>query len=323
MLKLLVVVGAFVLAAQQLSAPDTGRSVEWLPQVPVPTPPPPQPPAPPSPPPATDIYELAFDGTLDTLKNVRPRAIANERGYENQPSFTPDGSAILFTANRDGKQTDIYEFDRKTQRIRQLTVTPEGEYSATITPDGTGFSVIRVEADSTQRLWRFDRNGTNPRVVLADVKPVGYHAWIDDDQLALFVLGQPPTLQHARVSTGKAAVVAQNIGRSLHRIPNTRTVSFVHRESPENVWVKRFDPAGGAVTPLVRMRQGNDERDVGWAPDGTLLTSAGTKIYAWRRGEKDWREIYDVVAHKLGAVTRMAVAPDGRTIAVVVNEAAR
>ena len=320
MVKPLLLVGALIVGAPHIVAPDYVDLSSASVQVQIPTPPPP-PPLPP--PPGTDIYELTFDGRLDSLRGTEPVAMTRERGYENQPFYTPDGATILFTANLDGKQTDIYEFDRKTRRVRQLTSTPEGEYSATTTPDGKGFSVIRVEADSTQRLWRFDRNGANPRVVLTDIKPVGYHAWVDDDQLALFVLGKPSTLQHAKVSTGKATVIAQNIGRSLHRIPETRAVSFVHRESAEIVWVKQFDPASGAITPLVQMRQGNNESDVAWTPDGALLMSAATSIYAWRRGEKDWREVYDVAAHKLGAVTRMAVAPDGRSIAIVVNEPAR
>jgi dipeptidyl aminopeptidase/acylaminoacyl peptidase len=324
--KPLLLVAALVWAGQHVIAPESAVvpesvAVSWAShQVKIPTPPPPPPPPPP---PGTDIYELSFDGRLDSLSAVAPVAVVRERGYENQPFYTPDGAAILLTANLDGKQTDIYEFDRKTRQVRRLTATTEGEYSATVTPDGKGFSVIRVEADSTQRLWRFDRNGTNPRLVLTEIRPVGYHTWIDDDQLALFVLGKPATLQHARVSTGKTVVIAQNIGRSLHTIPNTRAVSFVHRESAQAVWVKQFDPATGAITPLVQLQQGNNEGDVTWTPDGTLLMSAGTKVYAWRRGDKDWREVYDVAAHKLGAVTRLAVAPDGRSIALVVNEPAR
>jgi dipeptidyl aminopeptidase/acylaminoacyl peptidase len=274
-------------------------------------------------PPGTDIYELAGDGTLESWAKASPQPIATERGYDNQPFYTPDGARLLFTANRDGKQTDIYEFDRKTRRARALISTPEGEYSPTATPDGSGISVIRVEADGTQRLWRFEASGGNPRVLLTDIRPVGYHAWIDPDQLALFVLGKPSTLQHARVSTGKATVVAQNIGRSLHRIPNTATVSFVHREGTDNVWVKQFDPATGNITPLVRLLPGNEERDVAWTPDAAMLMSAGTKVFAWRRGEKEWREILDVSGRKLGAVTRMAVAPDGRALALVINEGTR
>ncbi len=313
----MVLLGALLLAASPVVAPDVVPPFslpDQVARIPAPPPPPPPPPTP------TDIHELSFDGGLDGLKNARLTPVATERGYDNQPSFTPDGGAILFTSNRGGLPTDIYEFERATRRTRQLTSTAEAEYSATITPDGKAFSVIRVEADSTQRLWRFDRDGSNPRLVLTDIKPVGYHAWIDEDQLALFVLGQPSTLQHARVSTGKAAVIAQNIGRSLHRIPNTRTVSFVHRETPDTIWVKRFDPSTGAVTALVRMPKGNDEGDVAWSPDGTLLMSAGMKILAWGPGDKDWREVYDVARHKLGAVSRMAVAPDGRALAIVVQE---
>jgi hypothetical protein len=276
-------------------------------------------PTPATAPPATDIYELAFDGTLESFAKASPQPVSVERGYDNQPFYTPDGSNLLFTANRDGKQTDIYEFNRKTRRSTPLTSTPEGEYSPTITPDGKGISVIRVEADGTQRLWRFDLNGRNPRVVLNDVMPVGYHAWIDGDQLALFVLGKPSTLQHARVSTGKAAVIAQNIGRSLHKVPNSTLVSFVHREGSET-WVKQFNPASGGITPLVQLLPGNDERDVAWTSDGTLLMSAGTKIHGWRRGDKTWREVADVSGWKLGNVTRMAAAPDNRALAIVVNE---
>jgi hypothetical protein len=274
-----------------------------------------------APPPATDIYELAFDGTVQGLKNATPRPVATERGYDNQPAYTPDGAAILYTANRDGKQMDIYEFDRRTRTSRRLVSTPEGEYSPTLTPDG-GISVIRVEADGVQRLWRFDRTGSNPRLVLTDIKPVGYHAWIDADQLALFVLGQPATLQHARVSTGKGRIVAQNIGRSLQRIPGKSAVSFIHREAADNVWVKQFDAASGQVAPLVRAIKGNDDPYVVWMADGTMLMSGGTKIYAWRSGDDGWREVYDGGVHKLAAMTRLALAPDGRSLAVVVSEAA-
>jgi dipeptidyl aminopeptidase/acylaminoacyl peptidase len=272
-----------------------------------------------APPPSTDIYELVFDGRLDALAAAKPQPVATERGYENQPFYTPDGGALLFTANRDGKQMDIYEFDRRTRRTRVLIATPEGEYSPTVMPDGQQLSVIRVEADATQRLWRFDRSGSNPHVILSDIKPVGYHAWIDADQLALYVLGKPATLQHARVSTAKASIVTEGIGRSLQRVPQTTRVSFVQRESATVVWVKEFDPGSGAVTPLVRLIDG-EEHDTAWTGDGTLLVSAGTKIHAWRRGEKTWREVADVMGHKLGAVTRMAVAPDGRALAIVVNE---
>jgi Tol biopolymer transport system component len=272
----------------------------------------------PAPPPSTDIYLVEMSGGLDSLNAAKPQPIAIEQGYDNQPSFTPDSRTVLFTANRDGKQTDIYEHTRGgTTRV--LIATPEGEYSPTITPDG-GVSVIRVESDGTQRLWRFDRNGSNPHVLLANVKPVGYHAWIDGGRLVLFVLGPPATLRLARPGEGSAETVATDIGRSIQRIPGGRAVSFVQREGEARFVVKQLDPDSKRITTLTDAVAGSTDRDSAWTPDGTLLMSAGTRIFAWKVGETTWREVYDVKPHRLGAVSRIAVAPDGKAIAFVVSQ---
>jgi Tol biopolymer transport system component len=268
------------------------------------------------PPPSTDIYLVEMSGGLESLKNARPQPIAAEKGYENQPSFTPDGSAILFTANRDGKQMDIYEHTRGGS-TRQLIATEEGEYSPTITPDGA-ISVIRVEADGTQRLWRFERNGTAPRVLITNVKPVGYHAWIDGGRLALFVLGPPATLQLARPGEGPADIVATDIGRSIHRIPGGRAVSFVQREADGKFVVKQLDPDSKRITAITEVVAGSSDRDTAWMPDGTLLMSAGARVFAWKRGDASWREVFDVKPHGLGNVSRLSVSPDGRALAFVV-----
>jgi Tol biopolymer transport system component len=277
---------------------------------------------------ATDIHLFPMAGGVDSLSRSTPQPLAAQRGYENQPFFDPDGRRVLYTANLDGKQTDIYEFDRTTRQTRQLTRTPEGEYSPTIPrarPTHAalardGFSVIRVEADGTQRLWQFDRDGRNPTLVLADIKPVGYHAWIDGDRLALYVLGTPPTLQLAPVSTGKAETMARDIGRTLRLVPDTSLVSFVQKEGDERYSVQSLDPSTGKAERITETVPGSFDRDYEWMPDGrTLLMSAGTRVFAWSRGG-DWREVLDVAAHKLGAVTRLAVSPNADALAIVTAE---
>ena len=259
------------------------------------------------------------------MKGAKPTVVSNVAGYDNQPMFSLDGTRILFSANHDGKQFDIYGFDRATGRVSQLTRTPENENSPTFLPSGVGeaggFSVVQTEMDKTQRLYRFDAQGRNPQLILADIKPVGYHAWIDNDRLGLFVLGQPNSLQLASVKTGKGEVVASGIGRSLHRIPGTRAISFVHREPSGEFWIKQIDVDSKKIDPLTRVVDGNSERDMAWMPDGkTVLMSGGTKIYSWTRGAEAWTEVFDAAAHGLGAVTRLAVSPKGDAAAIVVAE---
>src|SRR5216110_2324765 len=79
--------------------------------------------------PDTEIF-LAPLSTRDGALIVWPPInITNSPGYDNQPSFTPDGRSILFTSIRgssaDGPaQTDIYRYDVSTGTIARVTSTP-------------------------------------------------------------------------------------------------------------------------------------------------------------------------------------------------------
>ncbi len=269
-------------------------------------------------PPGTDIYLAGLRGVGHHIQVGTPVNATHRTGYDNQPFFTPDGRAFLFTSVTDG-QADIWRYDIAANRSVQLTrTTPESEYSATPLPDGTGFSVVRVEADSTQRLWRFDWDGTHPALVLAGVKPVGYHAWGDDHTLALFVLGllgQPATLQIADLRTGQATPVASDIGRGVQRIPSRAAISFVQKGA-DSVWtVTELDVATRQVHPLVRALPGVDQ--YAWTPAGVLLMAKGTKLYEWRTGTTDLHEIADFSTQGLTNITRLAVSPRGDRLALV------
>jgi Tol biopolymer transport system component len=282
----------------------------------------------PATPPGTDIYLVPLSAGLASMQTATPTPVSTTAGYDNQPMFSQDGTRILFSANHDGKQTDVYAFDRAGGRVSQITRTPENENSPTFLPTGIGaaggFSVVQSEMDKTQRLWRFDAQGRNPQLILTDIKPVGYHAWVDADRLALFVLGQPNSLQLASVTTGTGEVVASGIGRSLHRIPNTRVISFVQREPSGEYWVKQIDVDSKKIDALTKVVEGNTERDMAWMPDGkTILMSGGAKVYSWTRGASGWAEVFDAAAHGLGAVSRIAVSPKGDAVAIVVAEPAK
>jgi Tol biopolymer transport system component len=305
MLQMLVVLGSMLLGlAEQAAAPQSPA------------------------PPATDIYLIPLTAGLASMKEAKPVPVSTASGYDNQPAFSADGARILFAANRDGKQIDIYAFDRAANRVTRLTQTAENENSPTFVPSGIGdggggFSVVRTEPDKTQRLWRFDASGGNPQIVLTDVKPVGYHAWVDASTVALFVLGPPATLRIADVKTGRAEIAAEGIGRSLHRVPGTRTVSFVQREAAGEFWIKQIDVDSKKIEAIVKTPdvEGSTDRDMAWTPDGkTILLSSGSKVVAWTRGAAEWNELFDPAAHGLGTPSRIAVSPNGDAVAIVVSE---
>ena len=124
---------------------------------------------------------------------------------------------------------------------------------------------------------------------------MGYHAWIDGERLALYVLGEPATLQVARVSSGKAEVAARDIGRTLRIVPGSSLVSFVQREAEGRYSIRTLDPASGQVETITATVEGSMDRDYEWLPDGrTILMSAGTKVFATSRTGGAWREVLDV-----------------------------
>lgn len=276
----------------------------------------------PAPPPSTDIYLVELTGAGGDLKTSAPRRVTDWEGYDNQPSFTPDGRAMLYTSIRADAQADIYRYDLAARTAARLTDTPESEYSPTVTPDGKFFSVIRVERDGTQRLWKFPLAGGAPVLVLEKTKPVGYHVWTDKDTLMLFVLGEPVTMQLVDTGTELTGVVATNIGRGLQRVPRQEKISFVHKVSTDEWLVKEFDLKTHRKTTLTKTLAGSE--DYAWMPDGALLLMAqGSKLFAWKPGSAEgWKEFADLSSAGLKNITRLAITPRGDLLAIVAQREA-
>jgi dipeptidyl aminopeptidase/acylaminoacyl peptidase len=298
--------------------------------------PPPTAPAPsqsPSPaptPPDTEIFVVEMKTTAGKPEFGAPANATKHAGYDNQPSFTPDGQSFLFTSQRENDQTDIFRYDLKTGATTQLTRTPESEYSPTLMPGGKFFSVVRVEADKTQRLWKFPAaGGSAASLVIENVKPVGYHLWLDGRTLALFVLGdektkQPNTLQLVTLKKGEPVAIEvstlhTSVGRSLQRVPRRDAFSFVHKIAPDDWLVKLIDVRAHTTELLTKTLPGSE--DLAWLPDGSLLMAQDAKLFRFDPArEHSWQQVADFAPAGLHKITRIAVSPKGDRLALVAQQ---
>jgi hypothetical protein len=270
-------------------------------------------------PPASDIFivEVKTDRKGES-KFGEPKKITEVAGYNNQPFFMPDGS-ILYTSFR-GKQTDIYRYDVGSGATTQVTNTPESEYSPTLMPDKKNISVVRVEADGTQRLWKFPLSGGGaPSLIIENVKPVGYHYWIDDHTVVLFILGgtgKPNYLEIFDLNSGKSEFITENPGRVIRKVPNRNAFSFVHKVSEQHWEIKAFDLRTRTSASLIAPLPGVE--DYAWLPDGKLLMAKDSKLFAvLPLAGKSWEEVADFSSAGLKRITRIAVSSSGKRIAIV------
>jgi WD40-like Beta Propeller Repeat len=228
----------------------------------------------------------------------------------------PDGKSFLFTSIRSGDQADLYRHNLQDHRDTQITNTPESEFSPTLMPDSQSISTVRVEADQTQRLWMFPLQGGSSQLVLKDIKPVGYHVWIDSKTLGLFILGDPDTLQIADIQTGTARTVASKIGRCMKKIPGTGQISFVNKESEKKWIIERYDPKTGQIMPILETLAGAE--DYAWTSTGLLLMAQDTKLYfADLEKGSTWTQFADLSSTGAKNITRIDITPKNDKIAFV------
>jgi len=273
----------------------------------------------------TDIWvaPLKFTGGHYTLG--APRNLTNRPGYDNQPSWSARGDLLYYSSQREDAQNDIYSIDVASANATRLTKSaPESEYSPTLMPDGKTLSVVRVERDSTQRLWRVPLNGAPPSVLLTEIKPVGYHAWVDATTVALYVLGSralgtQSTLDIADINGDRPVIAAHDIGRGIAKIPKADAISFTQRSVRDSavVWtIMRYDVGSKKLTKIAELPPGVE--DYAWTPSGVMLCGKDMQLFEW--AVNAWAPVANFSGQGVAGITRLSVSPDGNTLAFVARD---
>ena len=231
--------------------------------------------------------------------------------------------------------TDVFRYTFPTGARTRVTKTPEAEFSPTPLPGG-GFSAVRVSAPEaeveayteSQMLWRYDDAGNAVSSILPGILRVGYHAWVDAGHVALVLVGpggEPPhALVLAEVGTATLTPLAPNVGRSLGSTPDGQ-VLYVDKHLPDAWFVatarRGFRSTVRTAVPPNAPGEGDDARseDVRLLPDGSLLMAHGSRLLRARPGGA-WETLADLPGLG-GAIKRLAVSPDGKRLAMVVQRA--
>lgn len=260
-------------------------------------------------PPGSDIFMVSFDLSSGNFIVGTPENLTNRKGYDNQPAFTLDGKGFLFTSFRENGQTDIYHYDLESNATYSVTSTLESEYSPTPIRGKSTFSTVRVEMDGTQRLWQFNLDGTKPIIILDSILNVGYHGWGDDSTVGLFIVGSPNTFNIANTVTGAAVLIAENSGRSIHKVPNENSLSFVHKLSKEKWWIKKIALKSRVISSIITTLSGSE--DYAWTSSGILLMANSSSLYKFDpKTDDEWKLVISFSDPALQNIKRIAVSPN-------------
>lgn len=268
--------------------------------------------------PNTEIFLVDISKANGKISLSNLRNISNNEGYDNQPSFYDDNS-ILFSSTRNG-QTDIAKYDITSGEISWLTDTPVGsEYSPLRIPESDDVSAIRLDTNGLQRLYQYDISTGKPKELLRDLK-VGYHVWTDKENLVSSVLveNEGMNLMVSNLKDGSNRTIRKSVGRSLHKIPNSDLVSFIKFEN-DPFRIESLNPVTGETKKITSAMASIS--DICWLPDGTILVGDGNGISKFdTKTDEKWEMIWRFKEKEITKISRMAVSPDGKHLAIVSEE---
>ncbi len=266
--------------------------------------------------PVTNIYVFDMKQESDSsfiFTNPKFLTGFNSDGYNNQPAFFSNDEIYFTSGEASGATpTNIYALDLKNRTKTQVTRSEDKEYSPTSLIAPFYFSCIRQEADgkNTQRLWVFPKDRSSKgEPIFPDATGIGYHCWLNEEEVALFVVGEPHKLAIGNTSDKSLEVLTSNIGRSMNLLSNGN-LAYVHKATETNWTIKELDLESRRSTTIVSTV--TESEDFVVLPNNTFLMAQGSKLYKYRSGyDTKWFMVADFSKQGIKHITRIAVS-EGR-----------
>lgn len=262
--------------------------------------------------PETQLYLFQLTKDDSSRWHVHSPALIsswNPGGYTNQPEWLDDNTLLVSAKRVAETQNEIYLLDLKASTVRRMTETPESEFSPTITPDGKHFSVIRqVHGDAVdQQVFQFPLDLASPgEPVLPRIQNVGYHCWLNPNDVALFLVGDPIKLGFASIPEGTPRIYSSGIGRCLRKTTHGE-LAYVHKYSDTFWFLKIMNPDTRTSEIVHETLYGKEDFAIG--PTGEYFMGSGSTLYVLdpKAAIKRWVPIFDLAVFGLTNITRLAI----------------
>lgn len=268
-------------------------------------------------PPGTDILVFDMKEKKGKISLSNQKNITDRNGYDNQPAFF-NNDYVMYTSQENG-QTDILIYDLYEDQVTNLTNTSTSEYSAYPIPGYNSFASVRVEEDGTQRVWMFQMDRKRePTIVFEKIAPVGYFAWNKNNDVLMFVLGDPITMVLANSNVVDDKIITSNIGRTIKNIPGTLDFAFERTEENGEKIIYRLNKSTDEFGKVITKPENSNDWTI--TQEGTYITSVGSKLYMFNpTKDSDWKELTDLGSDGSKGITRMAVSQENNRLAIVIN----
>ncbi|MCH7806343.1 MAG: PD40 domain-containing protein [Proteobacteria bacterium] len=249
------------------------------------------------------------------------------------PSWSPDGSQIVFQSTRAGDENQIFLMNADGSGVTQLTFTEAGNLTPVFSPDGTKIA-FQSERDGNREIYVMNADGANQTRLTDEETEDSHPKWSSDGKYIIF------DSVRANPGRGMENIFVMNAdGSGVERLTERQEVDSYSSLSPDGARVlfRRILATGGNSESgrnsevFIMNRDGSNVRNLtndpdfdgypSWSPDGRYILFASNcghedfdefNIFIMKQDGTGLRQLTQTLPKTLQA--RQMVSPDGHYI---------
>jgi len=262
-----------------------------------------------------EIAPIEKDFKISEISISNFSNMSNNDAYDSQPSFY-DNNTLVYAGTRTDNTEIIISSVHAEKKIRYFEPTEGGEYSPQLIPGSNRIAAVRLDKDGKQRLYDYTPGGNVVTEVIEGLQ-IAYFAYYDSETILASILsGGNLDLVIADVKTQKVDTLLEKSGRSIHLVPGKKNMSYTLTNEEGNFDIYQLDMETRESFFVTQLPIGIQDHI--WMDDSKLLCGSGSKLYLYDLfGKGAWEEVADLSAYNIKDITRLALSPDGKRLALV------